>query len=128
MPIKLMLTLGLAAVLAYATVQRVAPRIVKTSIVAFGLVGLYFVWLPDHATVIANWLGVGRGTDLLIYVWIVLSFAVGLNLNFKVRAARREITELTRAIALATAREQPDERVEPVARGESSEALEGGRE
>jgi hypothetical protein len=40
-----------------------------------------------------------------IYVWIILSFAVGLNLNFKVRAARREITEVTRALALATARE-----------------------
>jgi len=102
MPIKLVLTAGLGGVLAYVTVQRAAPRIVKLGTMTIAVVGIYFVWMPDHTTVVANWLGVGRGTDLLIYLWIVLSLAFGLNLNFKVRAARREITELTRALALSS--------------------------
>ncbi|MEJ2541242.1 MAG: DUF2304 domain-containing protein [Gemmatimonadota bacterium] len=99
-PIKLVLTLGLAVVVAYTLIQRVAPRALKIVIFTVVLLGIYFVWFPDHATIIANRLGVGRGTDLLIYVWIVLSFAIGLNLNFKIRAARHDITELARAIAL----------------------------
>ena len=102
-PIKLLLTAGLFAVLAYTVIQKVAPRLLKLLIFVAVLLGVYFVWFPDQTTVIANWLGVARGTDLLIYVWIVLSFAMGLNLNFKVRAARRSITDLTRAIALLSA-------------------------
>jgi hypothetical protein len=105
MPIKVLLTFALSGVMAYALVQRTVPSIVKSVTIVFVAAGMYFVWLPQHTTMVANWLGVGRGTDLLIYVWIILSFAVGLNLNFKVRAARREITEVTRALALATARE-----------------------
>lgn len=129
-PIKLLLTACLAAVLAYASIQRVAPRIVRSAIIAIVLVGLYFVWRPDHATVIANRLGVGRGTDLLIYVWIVLSFAVGLNLNFKLRAARREITELARAIALSAPREGADAGAPEPAGGAARRAAEptGSRE
>ena len=104
-PIKLVLTLALAGVVAYTAIQRVAPRALKVLIFTFVLLGVYFVWLPEHATAIANRLGVGRGTDLLIYVWIVLSFAIGLNLHFKIRAARHEITDLARAIALLSVEE-----------------------
>jgi hypothetical protein len=121
MPIQLVLTAGLTAVLAYVFVQRAAPRIVKLATMAIALVGIYFVWMPGHTTIVANWLGVGRGTDLLIYLWIVLSLAFGLNLNFKVRAARREITELTRALALASPRtptpDDEDERTNPTSEG-----------
>ena len=99
-PIQILLSVGLVGLLAYTAVQQVAPRVVKLFIFTLALLGLYFVWVPQHTTAIANLLGVGRGTDLLIYLWIVLSFAVGLNLHLKVRAARRDITELTRAIAL----------------------------
>jgi hypothetical protein len=104
MPIKVVLTLALAVLWVYALVQRVAPRSVRVGTAVVVMMGVYFVWLPDHTTLLANWLGVGRGTDLVIYVWILLSFAVGLNLSFKIRALRREITDLTRAIAVATPR------------------------
>lgn len=104
MPIKLALTFGLSMLLVYTLIQEVAPKLLKIAIFSFVLAGIYFVWLPDHATVVANWLGVGRGTDLVIYLWIVLSFAIGLNLHFKIRSAREEITELTRALAMLSAR------------------------
>jgi small membrane protein len=103
-PIKLVLTLGLSMLLVYTMIQKVAPTLLKIAIFSFILAGIYFVWLPDHATVVANWLGVARGTDLVIYVWILLSFAIGLNLHFKVRSARHDITELTRALAMQSAR------------------------
>lgn len=100
MPIKILLSVALAGLLAYTAIQRVAPRFLKLLIFSLVLLGTWFVWVPEHTTAVANYLGVGRGTDLLIYLWIVLSFAIGLNLHFKVRAARHDITRLTRAIAL----------------------------
>ena len=105
MPIKLALTIGLAILLVYTLIQKVAPTLLKIAIFGAVFAGVYFVWLPDHATLVANWLGVGRGTDLMIYLWILLSFAIGLNLHFKIRAARQDITDLTRAIAIASAKE-----------------------
>ncbi len=109
MPIQLLLTLGLLASLWYASTQRVAPRAATLAFTAIVAVGIYFVWLPDHATVVAGWLGVGRGTDLLIYLWILITLFVGVNLHLKIQAVRENITELTRAVALASARD-PEER------------------
>jgi hypothetical protein len=34
---------------------------------------LYFVWVPSHATRLAEFVGIGRGVDLNIYIWIVIS-------------------------------------------------------
>lgn len=107
MPIKLILTAGLSVLLAYTLVQRSAPRVVKPLMVVILGAGVYFVWFPDQTTALAGWLGVGRGTDLLMYLWILATLGVALNLSFKIRSTRREITELARAVALLTARE-PD--------------------
>jgi hypothetical protein len=109
MPIQLLLSAGLLGVLAYVYVQRAAPRVVKLGITTMVGIGVYFVWMPDHTTIVANWLGVARGTDLMIYLWIVLTLGFGLNLNFKIRSARREITLLTRAMALESPRTPPTE-------------------
>lgn len=112
MPIQILLTLGLAAALVYASVQRIMPRAVRLTFALLVALGIYLVWLPEHTTLLANWLGVGRGTDLLIYLWILLTFIVGLNLHLKIQSAREEISQLVQAVALATAKE-PDTIVPP---------------
>jgi len=66
--------------------------------------GLYFVWLPSHATMLASLVGIGRGVDLIIYVWVVISLILLLNLHLKLRSQAELITVLTREIALANAR------------------------
>ena len=104
MPIQIFLTIGLLGVLFYALVQTVVPRTFTVAFATLIVVGIYFVWMPDDTTIIAQWLGVARGTDLLVYFWILISAFVGVNLHFKIRSAREEITELTRALALATVR------------------------
>jgi len=123
MPIQILLTLGLLGALVYASVQQVAPRPVTLAFAAVVILGVYFVWMPDHTTVIAQWLGVARGTDLLIYIWILISIFVGVNLHLKIRSARAEITELARAMALASAQAPPASRPSqhPSQMGESSE-------
>ena len=62
--------------------------------------GLYFVWFPTHATFLAEAVGVGRGVDLIIYVWVVISLLVVFNLHLKLRSQMELITGLAREIAI----------------------------
>jgi small membrane protein len=66
-------------------------------------VGLYFVWVPEHATWLAALVGIGRGVDLILYVWVVISLVMLLNLHLKLRAQMELITILARRIAIADA-------------------------
>lgn len=90
----------LAGILLYAwTEYRRSPAIsVATVLSALG--GLYFVWLPSHATRMAEIVGIGRGVDLIIYVWLVISLVIVLNLHLKLRSQMELITELAREIAI----------------------------
>jgi small membrane protein len=98
------LTILLAGVLVYAwTEYRRAPLISILSI-PVATAGLYFVWLPNHATRLATLVGIGRGVDLIIYVWLVISLILLLNLHLKLRSQAELITILMREIALANAR------------------------
>lgn len=98
--IQLLLSFGLLAACAYAFVSRALLKSLSLLIYAASLVGLWFVWSPDHANSAAHALGVGRGADLLLYCWVVVSAVVLLNLHLKLRASDRRMTELAREMAL----------------------------
>ncbi len=68
--------------------------------------GLYFVWIPSHATRLAAFAGIGRGVDLVLYIWVVISLLILLNLHLKLRMQMELITTLARALAIANAREK----------------------
>lgn len=100
---QLALSSLLFVVLLYAYSQyRRSPTVGLLSMVAaFG--GLYFVWIPEHATTLAHMAGIGRGVDLIIYIWMGISLLVLLNLHLKLRMQMDLITQLTRALAIANA-------------------------
>ena len=58
------------------------------------------IWIPDSTTHIAKMLGIGRGADLLIYVSIVTLFYLIFRIYIKLEDIERQITHLTRKIAL----------------------------
>ena len=98
------LSILLLGVLFYAwTEYSRAPAIGLVSMVV-AAAGLYFVWLPSHATWLASMVGIGRGVDLILYVWVIISLMVMLNLHLKLRSQTELITTLTREIAIANAR------------------------
>jgi hypothetical protein len=100
---QLFLTAILAAILLYAwSAYRKAPVIGLASVVV-ALAGLYFVWMPDQATWLAHRAGIGRGVDLIVYTWVLISLLMLLNLHLKLRAQAELITRLARAMALAEA-------------------------
>jgi hypothetical protein len=98
---QLILTAMLLVVLLYASMTyRQAPVIGFFSVMAVSW-GLYFVWFPSHATQLAALVGIGRGVDLILYTWVVISLIMLLNLHLKLRAQMELITRLARKIALA---------------------------
>jgi len=112
---QIILSLLLAGILLYAWVEyRRAPAVAVLAVL-IATAGLYFVWFPAHSTEIAALVGIGRGVDLIIYIWVCLSLVVLLNLHLKLRTQMELITRLARAVALAEARSQPDLSEDPEA-------------
>ncbi|MEK6463657.1 DUF2304 domain-containing protein [Pseudonocardia alni] len=73
---------------------------------AFGLfviVNIYAVLRPEDVTVVARLLGVGRGTDLIVYL-LVVGFVFGmLNTYLRDREISQHLTNLARQIAVRDA-------------------------
>jgi small membrane protein len=100
---QIVLSLLLGIVLLYAWAQYRRSPIVAVLACIVSLMGFYFVWLPSHATRVAEFVGIGRGADLVLYVWACISLIVLLNLHLKLRTQHELLTQLARSIALANA-------------------------
>lgn len=104
MIIQFVLIAGLGASLAYALLARRASRFISFSISCASVGGMYFVLFPQHANVIAHFVGVGRGADLILYCWLVISLVFSVSLQFKLIKQNEAITELARELALRSMR------------------------
>lgn len=72
--------------------------------ILFALVALLAIVFPEALTWAANLLGIGRGTDLLLYMLIIAAMLFAIA-TVRSRARRdAKITELARAMALMEAR------------------------
>lgn len=73
------------------------------------IAGAFFIVFPEHATLLAHVVGINRGVDFLLYpivIWLVRESL----LSRRTRLADGErIAELTRALAIATARSVDDQ-------------------
>lgn len=70
----------------------------------FVVVAIIAILFPDFITIIAHQFGVGRGTDLLLYIFVIvfLLFAASV-IRAKARSDAR-VTNLARQVALLEAR------------------------
>ena len=110
--IKVVLSLGLFFLFFYAFSQRRKSWAVSVSIATTSLLGVVLVLFPDLTSWAAHRLGVGRGADLVLYCFVLITFAAIFNLHLRLRAAQETTTALARALAVATAdRGPPDETV-----------------
>lgn len=89
-----------AIISSFAFRAKVAYRLVAVFLL-FGAIVL--VLFPNLTTVVARSLGVGRGTDLLLYVSLITGLHVALMLYLRTRELERKITEQARAIAIRNA-------------------------
>jgi hypothetical protein len=69
------------------------------------LVGILFVLYPSLSNQLAHLVGVGRGADLVIYLFIIFSFIFGAYLYAKFRKLKEEQAELIKKIAVENAKD-----------------------
>jgi hypothetical protein len=101
---QFILSVLLAGIVVYAWSEYARSPAVAVLTLLVASAGLYFVWMPEHSTQLAEAVGIGRGVDLILYIWVCLSLIVLLNLHLKLRTQMESITTLARKIALADAR------------------------
>ncbi|MBK7147845.1 MAG: DUF2304 domain-containing protein [Bacteroidetes bacterium] len=102
----ILLTPLLALILFYITRLRNKTfyRLVLISISALGALFVLFPVIPNE---LAHLVGVGRGADLVTYLFIVCFFLGGVNLYSKIRKLEANQNELVRKIAIEQARKGP---------------------
>jgi small membrane protein len=85
---------------------------VKIGFSVFMLFGVLAVLLPGEVAAIANFLGVGRGTDLLLYGLIVAFGFATINTFLRFKELELRYAKLVRAMAIQNAK-APDEEIKP---------------
>lgn len=58
------------------------------------------VWIPDATNMAANFLGIGRGADLVFYLSIILIFYLIFRIYIKIEKVEKDITKVVRKDAL----------------------------
>lgn len=64
---------------------------------------IWAILRPDDVTVLANWLGVSRGTDLMLYALIFAFFFTTVSTWTRFREQELRYARLARAVALQNA-------------------------
>jgi hypothetical protein len=112
MLIQIILTVALTGYFAYAQFQRSTSGIVSAFTALSSLAGLVLVWNPELSNTLAHAVGVGRGADLVFYVFIAAAAFISLYLHLRIESSTRMVTDLARAIALQNPR-HPAGRADP---------------
>ena len=81
---------------------------VKVGYVLFVVAAIYAVVRPDDTTVVANWLGVDRGADLIEYALVIAFLFTTLSAYMRFKDLELRYAQLARAVALEGARTPED--------------------
>lgn len=76
---------------------------VKVGYVMFVFAAVYAVLRPNDTTVVAHWVGVARGTDLMLYALIIAFSFTTLSTYLRFKDLELRYARLARAIALESA-------------------------
>jgi len=69
--------------------------------VIFWVVAIVAVFWPNSTQVLAVYVGIGRGTDLVVYVSLAVMFFVLFRLHVKIESIGRDVTKVVRKEALS---------------------------
>lgn len=109
--IQVLLIASVLSLLVYLLRSRAKARAkawVKVGYVAFVIVSVYAILRPDDTTVVANWVGVRRGADLITYMLIVAFAFTTMSAYMRFKDIELKYARLARAVALQSA-QVPDE-------------------
>jgi hypothetical protein len=101
--IQLLLILAIVALLVYLLRSRRSAGSrawVKVGYVMFVLAAVYAVLRTNDTTVVAHWVGVARGTDLMLYALIIAFVFTTLSTYLRFKDLELRYARLARAIAI----------------------------
>lgn len=104
--IQILLLIAALALAAYFLGNRKkanAKAGVKLGFLVLVVAAVWAILRPDDVTVVANWLGVDRGTDLMLYVLIIAFFFTTMSTWIRFREQELRYARLARAVALSNA-------------------------
>jgi small membrane protein len=105
--IQALLILSIVALLVYLLRSRTSARTkawVKVGGLLFVVAAVYAILRPDDTTIIANWLGVDRGADLMEYALIIAFVFTTLSTYMRFKDLELRYARLARTVALQNAR------------------------
>jgi hypothetical protein len=100
MIIQPILSVLLLGILFFVLIQHHSGRVLRSTMSIAVILGIFLTWMPELSNQFANYMGIGRGVDLIFYIWIVLSMLALASLYITFNRQDRQITHLTRALAL----------------------------
>ncbi|MDO5722996.1 MAG: DUF2304 domain-containing protein [Flaviflexus sp.] len=109
-----------AAYLARATANAKNVALRRILLVCFVLIAVISILNPGLTTRVANFVGVGRGTDLLLYLLIIAFLSYSVASFRRMNTFENRITDLARELAIARSKPEqleprPDENHDEVA-------------
>lgn len=114
MVIQVILSLFIIFALSRVIIQLKSANLSKNSFIFWSILfilALVGVIEPELTTSLASFLGIGRGTDVILYVSIALIFYLIFRLSIAIEETRREIAEVVRKLAVGiitkTAKSKP---------------------
>lgn len=81
-----------------STTQSQAAR--KLAFLGLAVIIVAAVLMPDQLTALANWIGIGRGADLVMYLVSIGFLFFALHTYLRFAEMERRLTQLARHIAL----------------------------
>lgn len=102
-PIKLLLILPLGGLIVLLVLRLRSTTFLRLSLVGIAAIGGVFILFPNLTTAIAHRLGVGRGTDLILYLSIISGFITFTGFFFRMRKLEQNQTEIIRQFAISHA-------------------------
>ncbi len=107
--IQILLILGIVAITAWLFLKRGAKQLAirRLIILAFAVFAVLAVVFPNAVTVVAQFVGVGRGTDLLLYATVVVLLGFLALQEARTKTAEKRTTKLARKVAVYEA-ESPE--------------------
>ena len=117
-PSQILLIAAIIGFLSYVFWVRTAgsDRLIYVALVCAGIVLVLF---PTLATRLANLVGIGRGADLVFYLFVIGSLFLSAHLLSRLHDAERRITKLVRRMAVDQAiheNSQAEPRDEPASK------------
>lgn len=107
-PIKILLALPLLILILYFLTRLNDKTVYRVSLILIASAGIGLILFPNASNIIANALGVGRGTDLVFYVGAIIFFIALLVFYSKLKRIERTQTEIIRQMAIDQSK-QPDQ-------------------